>query len=113
MTVFNLWLDPQKHRSHFFGLDTDVKPVSSRGLVPYVSKFFATEVETDCTTEYLWTGTDWVIQGFTPAEVDILRLFATFTPAEIDILRLFASFTPDEIEVLKLIARQGPPEDIP
>ena len=76
MTVLNIWHDRGRHTSDFTGLDTDVKPVSSRGLVPYVSKFFETEVSTDCTTEYLWTGTAWVLQGFTPAEIEILKTVA-------------------------------------
>ena len=76
MTVYNLWLDPRKHQSHFLGLDTDEKPTSSKGLVPYVSRFYETEIDTDCTTEYLWTGITWVIQGFTPAEIEILKTVA-------------------------------------
>ena len=76
MTVLNMWHDKRRRTTDFTGLDTDVKPVSSRGLVPYVSKFFETEIDTKCTTEYLWTGIEWVIQGFTPAEIEILKTVA-------------------------------------
>ena len=76
MTVLNIWHDKRRRTSDFTGLDTDVKPVSSRGLVPYVSKFFETEIATDCTTEYLWTGTEWILQGFTLAEIEILKIIA-------------------------------------
>lgn len=76
MTVYNIWHDRRRHTSDFAGLDTDVKPMSSRGLVPYVSKFFETDLNTDCTTEYLWTGIEWIIQGFTPAEIEILKTVA-------------------------------------
>ena len=94
MTIYNIWHDKRRHTSDFTGLDTDVKPVNSRGLVPYVSRFFETEVATDCTTEYLWTGTGWVIQGFTPAEIQILKARAAqqgFTPTEIEILKVVAA----------------------
>lgn len=80
MAIFNLWLDPGKRQSHFVGLNTDVKPTSSQGLVAHVSRFYETEIDTNCTTEYLWTGTDWVIQGFTPKEIDALRLIARREP---------------------------------
>ena len=76
MTVYNIWHDKRRRTSDFTGLNTDVKPASSRGLVPYVSKFFEIELNTDCTTEYFWTGTDWVIQGFTPAQIEILKVIA-------------------------------------
>ncbi len=76
MTVYNIWHDRRRRTSDFTGLDTDVKPMSSRGLVPYVSKFFETELDTDCTTEYLWTGAGWVVQGFTPAEIEVLKTVA-------------------------------------
>lgn len=80
MTVYNIWHDKSRRSSDFGGLDTDVKPTASRGLIPYVSRFYETDVDTDCTTEYLWTSTDWVIQGFTPEEIDTLRLIARREP---------------------------------
>ncbi|KKM07794.1 hypothetical protein LCGC14_1730340 [marine sediment metagenome] len=76
MTVYNIWHDKGRRTSDFTGLDTDVKPTASRGLVPYLSRFYETEVDTDCTTEYLWTGAGWVIQGFTLAEIEILKIMA-------------------------------------
>lgn len=80
MAVRNIWHDSQKRSSDFTGLDTDAKPTSSQGLVPYVSRFFETEVATNCSTVYLWTSTGWVLQGFTPEEVEILRTIARREP---------------------------------